>query len=79
MYDLPPPRGYRGETRRYDDTQFTVAAKNVASLELMAAAWDVSMSEALERAIMQAFLMVDEPFMIEARRRLWQHEPPNTV
>ena len=34
MYDLPPPRGYSGETyRRYDDTQFTVAAKNVASLD----------------------------------------------
>ena len=71
MFYLPPPRGYSGYTRLYDDTKFMVPAKSVASLEMMAVAWEVSMSEALERAIKNSFLLVDEHAIIDARRRLW--------
>ena len=71
MYQLPPPKGFTGETRRYDATQFMVSAEHVAALEMMAAAWDVSMSEALERAITTAYLLVDEGALAAARRRFW--------
>ena len=71
MFYLPPPIGYSGETRRYDDTQFMVAAEHVAALEMMAAAWDMTMSEALGRAVTWSFKRVDEHALTDARRRLW--------
>ena len=71
MYQLPPPKGFTGEPRLYYDTQFRVADVHVAALEMMAAAWDVSMSEALAAAVTTAYLLVDEDALAAARRCFW--------